>query len=116
MNNDSHRLRAGLAAVLAGLTFMGALAQFLRYEVVIPGDGALGTELCVVLDRWTGETRPCTDEALSRYERWRAEPQGAELRRAENANREESLWRQVAGFLIEMLEIEKWLPSMTGRI
>ncbi len=55
--------RAIPPAVLAGLTFMGALAQFLRYEVAISGDGFPDAELCVVLDRWTGETRPCTDEA-----------------------------------------------------
>lgn len=112
MKNDSHRLRAGLAAVLAGLTFLGALAQFMRYETVMPEAGAMRTgELCVVLDRWTGEAKPCTDQALHYQERKRAEPQ-----RAEKADREDVLWRRVASLLIELLEIEKWLPSLTGRI
>lgn len=106
------RARLGLAAVLAGLTFLGALAQFLRYETVMPEGGAMRTgELCVVLDRWTGQAKPCTDEALHYQERKRAEP-----RRAEKADREEALWRQVAGILVELLEIERWLPSMIGRI
>lgn len=106
------RARMGLAAVLAGLTLLGALAQILRYEIVMPEAGALRTgELCVVLDRWTGEAKPCTDQALYNQERKRAEP-----RRAEKADRDEALWRRVAGLLIELLEIERWLPNMTGRI
>ena len=106
------RARMGLAAVLAGLTFLGTLAQFLRYEIVMPQAGALRTgELCVVLDRWTGEAKPCTDQALYNQERKRAEP-----RQAEKSDREDVLWRRVAGLLIELLEIERWLPNMTSRI
>lgn len=106
------RARMGLAAVLAGLTFLVALAQFLRYEIVMPQAGALRTgELCVVLDRWTGEAKPCTDQALYNQERKRAEP-----RQAEKSDREDVLWRRVAGLLIELLEIERWLPNMTSRI
>lgn len=104
------RARAGLAAVLAGLTFLGLLGQFLRYEVVMPEDGAMRAgELCVVLDRWSGETRPCTEEALHHRERKRAEP-----RRSEQTDRVEVLWRRVAALLNEFLEIERWLPGMTG--
>lgn len=106
------RARMGLAAVLAGLTFLGALAQFLRYETVMPDAGAMRAgELCVVLDRWTGKAHPCTDQALYNQERKRAEP-----RRAEKDDKEDVLWRRVAGILIELLEIERWMPNMTGRI
>jgi hypothetical protein len=105
------RARVGLVAVLAGLTFLGALAQLMRYEIVMPETGAMRTgELCVVLDRWTGQAKPCTDQALHNQERKRAEPQ-----RAEKTDREDVLWRRVASHLIELLEIERWLPSMIGR-
>lgn len=106
------RARLGLVTVLMGLTFLGALAQFLRYEIVMPGAGTMrASELCVVLDRWSGEARPCTDEALYRQERKRAEP-----RRAEGSDREETLWRRVAGLLIALLEIERWMPNMSSRV
>lgn len=106
------RARMGLAAVLAGLTFLAALAQFLRYETVMPDTGAMHAgELCIVLDRWTGKAHPCTDQALYHQERKRAEP-----RRVEKDDNEDALWRRVAGILIVFLEIERWLPSMTGRI
>lgn len=104
------RARMGLAAVLAGLTFLGALAQFLRYEIVMPQAGTMRAgELCVVLDRWTGEAKPCTGQALYKQERKRAEP-----RQAEKSDRDEALWRRIAGLLIELLEIDRWLPSMTS--
>lgn len=107
------RARMGLAAVLAGLTFLGAIAQFLRYETVMPDTGAMHAgELCIVLDRWTGKAHPCTDQALYYQERKRAEPRRVE----KDDNKEEALWRRVASLLIELLEIERWLPSMTGRI
>ena len=105
------KARLGLAAVLAGLTFLAALAQFLRYDVVMPAGGTLTAgELCVVLDRWTGEAKPCTDEALSHWERRRAEP-----RRAQQDDREEALWRGLVGLLIELLEAVRWLPGASGR-
>ena len=58
---------AGTVAVLAGLTFLGGIAVLMRYETVMSEDGAMCTgELCVVFDRWTGETKPCTEEAIAR--------------------------------------------------
>lgn len=70
--------RIGLVAVLAGLTFAGTAAIYLRYETVMPEGGAMRTgELCVVLDRWTGEAKPCTEEAVTRRFRRRPEPQRA---------------------------------------
>jgi len=70
--------RIGLVAVLAGLTFAGTAAIYLRYETVMPEGGAMRTgELCVVLDRWTGEAKPCTEEAVTRRFRKRSEPQRA---------------------------------------
>ena len=105
------RTRVGIIAVLAGLTFLGALGQFLRYETVMPASDLMSTgELCVVLDRWTGETRPCTDEALYRQERKRAEP-----RRAQESRSEEVAWRQILSIVSELMEVERWLPNMAGR-
>jgi len=70
--------RIGLVAVLAGLTFAGTAAIYLRYETVMPEGGAMRTgELCVVLDRWTGEAKPCTEESVTRRFRKRPEPQRA---------------------------------------
>lgn len=86
------KTRSGLCAVLAGLTFAGVAAAWLRYETVMPEGGALRTgELCVVLDRWTGEARPCTEGALTRRYRKRSEPL-----RAEEQDGGEDLGRQVA--------------------
>ncbi len=104
--------RIGLCAVLAGLTFAGAAAAWLRYETVMPEGGALSTgELCVVLDRWTGEAKPCTEEVVIRRHRKRPEP----LRTHEQHD-EEALWRQVVGIVSELMEIDRRLPGMAGRV
>lgn len=71
--------RIGLVAVLAGLTFAATAAIYLRYETVMPEGGGLRTgDLCVVLDRWTGEAKPCTEEAITRRHGKRPSPQYAE--------------------------------------
>jgi len=104
--------RISLVAVLAGLTFAGTAAIHLRYETVMPEGGAMRTgELCVVLDRWTGEAKPCTEEAVTRRHRRRAEPQ-----RAQESRSEEAAWRQIIGIVSELMEVDRWLPNMTGRI
>lgn len=106
------RARLGLAAVLAGLTFLGALAQFLRYEIVMPEGAAMRTgELCVVLDRWTGEAKPCTQEAVVKRRRIPPQPQ-----RVEDPPREESAWREIVSIVLELMKAEKWLPGMIGKV
>lgn len=98
---------AGIAAVLAGLTFLGGIAVLMRYVTVMPGDGAMRKgELCVVLDRWTGETKPCTEEAIARRGRKGPEPQPAEA-----PGQEETLWQRVVEFVAEFIEV-RWLPMM----
>jgi len=105
------RTRLGLAAVLAGLTFLGALAQFLRYEIVMPEAGAMRMgELCVVLDRWTGEAKPCTEEAVIKRRRTLPQPQ-----HVEEPPREESIWRGLIVIIVELTRTEKWLPTVTGK-
>ncbi len=105
------RVRLGLAAVLAGLTFLGALAQYLRYEIVMPEAGAMRTgELCVVLDRWTGEAKPCTEEAVVKRRRILPQP-----RRVENPPREEPAWREIIMIVVELMRTDKWLPTVTGK-
>jgi hypothetical protein len=102
--------RAGAAAVLAGLTFLGGFAALTRYETVMPEGGAMRTgELCIVLDRWTGAAKPCTEEAIIRRERKRSEPQ-----RTEAPSREETLWQRVVELVVEFMDAH-WLPAMTGR-
>lgn len=103
--------RIGLCAVLAGLTFAVTAAAWLRYETVMPEGGSLRTgDLCVVLDRWTGEAKPCTEEAVTRRHRKRSEP----LRTQEQRD-VEVLWRQVVGIVAELLEVGSWLPGVTAR-
>jgi len=102
--------RIGLCAVLAGLTFAATAAIYLRYETVMPEGGARRTgDLCVVLDRWTGEAKPCTEEAVTRRHRKRSEPL-----RVEESQPGELLWRQFLALAKEVMEIEKWLPGMLG--
>lgn len=104
--------RTGTAAVLAGLTLLGAVAMLTRYETVMPEGGSLRTgELCIVLDRWTGEARPCTNEAVAK--RYRSRP---EQQRVEEPNRGEAIWHRIVGIVAELMEIGKWLPNMTSRI
>lgn len=101
-------LVAGTAAVLAGLTFLGGVAVLMRYETVMPEVGAMRTgELCVVLDRWTGESKPCTEEAVARRRGKRPpDPQPAE-----SPGQEEALWQRVVEFVAEFIEV-RWLPMM----
>jgi hypothetical protein len=100
--------RIGLVAVLAGLTFAGTAAAWLRYETVMPEGGGLRTgELCVVLDRWTGEAKPCTDEAVARRHRRSPEPQ-----RTQEERGDEALWQQVIGIVAELMNATSWLPGM----
>lgn len=102
--------RMGLVAVLAGLTFASTAAIYLRYETVMPEGGAMRTgELCVVLDRWTGEAKPCTEEAVTRRHRRHAEPQ-----RAQESRNEEAAWRQIIGIVSELMKSANWLPVMTS--
>lgn len=99
--------RIGLVAVLAGLTFAATAAIYLRYETVMPEGGGLRTgDLCVVLDRWTGETKPCTEEAVARRRSKRPEPQHAEA-----PGQEEALWQKVVEFVAEFIEV-RWQPMM----
>jgi hypothetical protein len=99
--------RIGLVAVLAGLTFAGTAAAWLRYETVMPeGRGLRTSELCVVLDRWTGEAKPCTAEAIARRRNQRPEPQPAE-----SPGQEEALWQRVVEFVAEFIEV-RWQPMM----
>lgn len=96
--------RAGTVAVLAGLTFLGGLAMLTRYETVIPDGGAMRTgELCIVLDRWTGEAKPCTEEAITRRGRKRSD--------ADAPGREDALWQRVIELVVEFMEV-RWLPMM----
>ncbi|MBV6412195.1 MAG: hypothetical protein LC123_03285 [Burkholderiales bacterium] len=98
---------AGTAAVLAGLTFLGGIAVLMRYETVMPEDGAMRMgELCVVLDRWTGETKPCTAEAIARRRSQRPDPQPAE-----SPGQGEALWQRIVEFVAEFIEV-RWLPMM----
>jgi hypothetical protein len=101
--------RFGLVAVLAGLTFAGTAAAWLRYETVMPeGRGLRTGELCVVLDRWTGEAKPCTDEAVARRHRRFLEP-----RRTQEERSDEALWQQVIGGIVtELMNATSWLPGM----
>lgn len=103
--------RIGLCAVLAGLTFAGVAAAWLRYETVMPEGGALRTgELCIVLDRWTGDARPCTEEAVVKRRRVQPQPQ-----RVEDSPREEPAWRQIVSVVVELMRSDKWLPGMIGK-
>ncbi len=103
--------RIGLCAVLAGLTFAATAAAWLRYETVMPEGGTLRTgELCVVLDRWTGEAKPCTEEAVTKRYRRRAEPL-----RAQESRSEAIAWRQIIGIVSELMEVDRWLPNMADR-
>lgn len=100
-------LVAGTAAVLAGLTFLGGVSVLMRYETVMPEGGAMRMgELCIVLDRWTGETKPCTEEAIARR---RSKRPGQQL--AEAPGQEEALWQRVAEFVAEFIEV-RWQPMM----
>lgn len=104
-------MRAGTAAVLAGLTFLGAVALHTRYETVMPAGGVYRTgELCVVLDRWRGEAKPCTEEAVIRKERRRPQPQQAEAPR-----RAEAVWQRIVAMVLEFIDV-RWLQGMTGRL
>lgn len=99
--------RIGLVAVLAGLTFAGTAAIYLRYETVMPEGGGLRTgDLCVVLDRWSGEAKPCTEEAITRRRSKRPGQQPAE-----SPGQEEALWQRVVEFVAEFIEV-RWLPMM----
>lgn len=99
--------RIGLVAVLAGLTFAGTAAIYLRYETVMPEGGGLRTgDLCVVLDRWSGEAKPCTEEAITRRRSKRLGQQPAE-----SPGQEEALWQRVVEFVAEFIEV-RWLPMM----
>jgi len=99
--------RIGLVAVLAGLTFAGTAAIYLRYETVMPEGGGLRTgDLCVVLDRWSGEAKPCTEEAITRRRSKRPDPQPAE-----SPGQEEALWQRVVEFVAEFIEV-RWQPMM----
>jgi hypothetical protein len=103
--------RIGLVAVLAGLTFAGTAAAWLRYETVMPvGRGLRTGEICVVLDRWTGEAKPCTEEAVTRRHRGSPEPQ-----RTQDERGDEALWRQVIGIVSELMNSTSWLPGMARR-
>lgn len=102
---------AGAAAVLAGLTFLGGIAWLMRYETVMPDNGVLPAgELCIVLDRWTGHARSCTDEAIAKRHRPPPKPQ-----RAEELSREEAIWQQLVDIVAGLLQIDRWLPGMTRR-
>lgn len=102
---------AGAAAVLAGLTFLGGIAWLMRYETVMPDNGVLPAgELCIVLDRWTGNARSCTDEAIAKRHRPPPKPQ-----RAEELSREEAIWQQLVDIVAGLLQIDRWLPGMTRR-
>lgn len=104
--------RIGLCAVLAGLTFAGVAAAWLRYETVMPEGGSLRTgELCIVLDRWSGKAQPCTEEAVVKRRRVPPEPQ-----RVEESSREEPAWRQIVSIVVELMRSEKWLPGMIGKV
>ncbi|MCB1416917.1 MAG: hypothetical protein KDJ64_10945 [Nitratireductor sp.] len=104
--------RTGTAAVLAGLTLLSAVALLTRYETVMPEGGSLRTgELCIVQDRWTGEARPCTNEAV--VKRYRSCPQP---QRVEERGRGEAIWHRIVSVVAEHMEIGKWLPNLTGRI
>lgn len=99
--------RIGLVAVLAGLTFAATAAIYLRYETVMPEGGGLRTgDLCVVLDRWTGEAKPCTAEAIARRRNQRPDPQPAE-----SPGQEEALRQRVVEFVAEFIEV-RWQPMM----
>jgi hypothetical protein len=103
--------RAGAAAVLVALTFLGGFAALTRYEMVMPEGGAMRTgELCIVLDRWTGEAKPCSEEAIIRRERKRSE-----LQRAEAPSREEALMHRIVELVVEFMDAH-WLPAMAGRV
>ena len=100
-------LVAGTAAVLAGLTFAATAAIYLRYETVMAEGGAMRTgELCVILDRWTGEAKPCTEEAVVRRRSQCPNPQPAEA-----PGQEEALWHRVVESVAEFIEVH-WLPMM----
>ncbi len=92
---------AGMAAVLAGLTFLGGIAVLMRYETVM-----LEGELCIVLDRWPIKAKPCNEEAIVRRGRKDPEPQPAEA-----PGQEEALWQWVVEFVGEFIEM-RWLPMM----
>lgn len=99
--------RIGLVAVLAGLTFAATAAIYLRYETVMPEGGGLRTgDLCVVLDRWSGEAKPCTEEAITRRRGKRPGQQPAEA-----PGQGEALWQRVVEFVAEFIEV-RWQPMM----
>ncbi|MBK6631651.1 MAG: hypothetical protein IPG33_11925 [Betaproteobacteria bacterium] len=109
---SSTTTRIGMVAVLAGLTLLGAVAMLTRYETIMPEGGSMRTgELCVVLDRWTGKAYPCTEEAVVKRYRSRPQPQ-----RVEEESRNQAVWRQIIGIVVQFIGMEKWLTNMTGRI
>ena len=104
--------RVGMVAVLAGLTLLGAGAMLTRYETIMPEGGSMRTgELRVVLDRWTGKAHPCTEEAVVKRYRSRPQPQ-----RVEEESRNQAVWRQIIGIVVQFIGMEKWLTNMTSRI
>ncbi|MBE7459612.1 MAG: hypothetical protein HS112_03700 [Zoogloeaceae bacterium] len=103
--------RLGLLSVLAGLAIAGAAAVQFRYQTVMPEDGTMRAgELCVVLDRWTGEARPCTGAAVAR--RRPSEPP----RRAAEPQREEPAWRQIVSIVVELMKSDKWPPRLIASL
>lgn len=104
-------VRTGTAAVLAGLTFLGGFAALTRYETMMPEGVTMRMgELCIVLDRWAVEAKPCTEEAIIRRERKRSESQ-----RAETPDPEEALLHRIVELVVEFMDAH-WLPMVASRI
>lgn len=102
--------RLGLAGGMAFLAALATAAALLRYETVMPEGGAQRTgELCVVLDRWTGEARPCTEQAVSRANRARRPP---EPQRARGENELSALWQQLAEAVAAIFDRLSWLTGI----